>query len=979
MESAAQPTPAEGDEDDLGPAIEQCIEQLSEGDALAIERLCTVHPERAVEIRERIGLLLEMNLVPRADGAPEFPERLAEFRLLRRLGGGGMGVVYEAVQEPLGRTVALKLIRPEHLYFPRARERFRRETEAVARLAHPGIVAIHTVGEAGGVPYFAMELVDGATLDSVLNAVEKRAPEHLLGADLRAVVEAASAESATDAAAALVFNASWVEACNRIALELAEALAHAHSRGVLHRDIKPSNVALTARGRVVLLDFGLASSQDELRLTVAGSALGSVLYMAPEQVAGRTADIDARTDVYALGVTLYELLTLRPPFRAENGEATRAAILEGRPAMLRARNPEVSRDLEVVCLKALERESSRRYASMEEFAADLRAVLEGRAIRARPPSAAANVARWVRRKPAFAAALASAALLALGLPLGLYLQQRTHARELEAALRDESRARTLADQARDRESAARHDAELEAREAEQVSGFLVSLFGASDPGRSGGAELTARELLRRGRERVERALEDQPELAARLLERIGESYSSLSLFSEAVATHTRALELREKTHGSEDKRTAFAKVALGKSRRLAGHTNAPDVLREACETLERLGANASTLGVHAQLEYAMALAEFGRVGESLRALERARELAAGLPGDTRRLRASVLSASGAGWYTAGEYARTLEVSREALALLEELHPRPHPARIGELNTLASTLTELKQLDEAQSVHERLLKEARAVYGPENAATVLFEHNGGALDEARGDLAAAEATYTRGFARLRGLLGLQHPNTIRALVHLSAVVGRQGRYADVRALFEQCEQDLSDRFGPDHALVLFTRARRGQACEALGDFDEAERLLRAAQASAPPSDAPQRGIFELALAGVLRRGADRERARALAEAWQDSADLELAVEARYLLAALDFEAGQASRAAAHLDVLAARGRERPPQGWSWGAARVLRARIELTEGRLDVARAEFAEGLAALRKKLGPTHVEVLAAEELAPLFTPAER
>ena len=979
MASAAQPTPAEGDEDDLGPAIEVCLEQLSEGDSAAVERLCAAHPERALEIRERIGLLLEMNLVPRSDGAPEFPERLAEFRLLRRLGGGGMGVVYEAVQEPLGRTVALKLIRPEHLYFPRARERFRRETEAVARLAHPGIVAIHTVGESAGVPYFAMELVDGATLDSVLNAVEKRAPEHLHGADLRAVVEAASSEPTGGAAAAQLFETSWVEACNRIALALAEALAHAHSRGVLHRDIKPSNVALTARGRVVLLDFGLASSQDELRLTVAGSALGSVLYMAPEQIAGRTADIDARTDVYALGVTLYELLTLRPPFRAENGEATRAAILDGRPAPLRARNPEVSRDLEVVCLKALERESARRYASMEEFAEDLRAVLEGRAIRARPPSAAANAARWVRRKPALAAALASVALLALGLPLGLYLQQRTHSRELEAALRDESRARELADEARERERAAREDAELEAREAEQVAGFLVELFGASDPGRSGGAELTARELLRRGRERVERALVDQPELAARLLERIGESYSALNLFSEAIATHTRALELREKAHGAEDKRTAFAKLALGKARRLAGHTNAPELLREACETLERLGASSSTLGVNAQLEYGVALSEFGRVAESLRALERARELSSGLPGDTRRVRANVLSASSAGWYTAGDYARALELSREALALLEELHPRPHPARVGELNTLASTLTELGRFDEAQSVHERLLKEARAVYGAENAATVLFEHNGGSLQEARGDLAAAEATYASGFERLRRLLGLPHPSTIRALVHLAGAIGRQGRYEEVRALYEQCEQDLTDRFGPNHALVLFVRVRRGQACEAQGDFAQAERLLRSAQASAPPSDTPQRGGFDLALAGVLRRGADCEAARALASAWKDSADLELALEAHYLLAALEFDAGRASGAKAHLEELATRARDRAPQSWSWAAARVLRARLELAEGRTDAARAEFEAGLAALRKELGPAHVEVRAAEELAPLFATTER
>ena len=254
--------------DPVGAMLVECMEELSRGNHGAIEELCRAHPEHVAEIRERMGILLQMGLVEGvAADADDFPERLGEFQLVRRLGGGGMGVVYEALQERLGRTVALKLIRPEHLYFPRARERFRRETEAVAKLQHPAIVSIYTVGEERGIPYFAMELVRGATLADILTMVETRAPESLRGEDLReAVLGGSGFETIEDnEATRRLFDASWTDACARIVFRIADALAHAHSRGVLHRDIKPSNIAITPAGRVVLLDFGLATASVDVK------------------------------------------------------------------------------------------------------------------------------------------------------------------------------------------------------------------------------------------------------------------------------------------------------------------------------------------------------------------------------------------------------------------------------------------------------------------------------------------------------------------------------------------------------------------------------------------------------------------------------------------------------------------------------------------------------------------------------------------
>ena len=303
-----------------------------------LEELCRRYPEQAEELRSRLQVLDELGIDPRRgeDDGPRFPERLGDYRLIEPLGGGGMGIVYLAEQVSLGREVALKLIRPEHLYFPGARERFQREVEAISRLQHPGIAAIYTVGEEEEIPFFAMERVAGRSLAGVLDAVAGRAPESLDGRDMGRAVGAEGKE--LDAP---IFAGTWVEACLSVALQVAEALEHAHARGIVHRDVKPSNVMLTPGGRALLVDFGLTSSAENDRLTRSGSQLGTLYYMSPEQL--RSAKrIDQRTDVYSLAATLCELLTLQLPYRGEGREETEALIRAARPVALRARNRRAS-------------------------------------------------------------------------------------------------------------------------------------------------------------------------------------------------------------------------------------------------------------------------------------------------------------------------------------------------------------------------------------------------------------------------------------------------------------------------------------------------------------------------------------------------------------------------------------------------------------------------------------------------------------
>src|SRR5690606_18288686 len=226
------------------------------------------------------------------------PERLDDFRLLRRLGGGGMGVVYEAEQMQFGRRVALKVIRPELLFFEGARERFQREVDAIAKLSHPAIVPVLASGEHDGVPYFVMELLSGATAEEACAALRGRDPSELEGSALRGVVDRGGQTDET----AEAFHGPWWQVCTRFAHQVALGMRHAHLRGIVHRDLKPSNVMLTPHGQAIVLDFGIAQVGTGRELTRSGATPGSPAFMSPEQIRGDSTD--ERTDVYSLAATL---------------------------------------------------------------------------------------------------------------------------------------------------------------------------------------------------------------------------------------------------------------------------------------------------------------------------------------------------------------------------------------------------------------------------------------------------------------------------------------------------------------------------------------------------------------------------------------------------------------------------------------------------------------------------------------------------
>jgi serine/threonine protein kinase len=453
-------------ERDLDRILAECLEELELEGSAALDRMCATHPKLAAGLRRRVGLLAAANLVSMSSNLDRLPRRLGDFEPLERLGEGAMGVVHRARQASTGREVALKLVRPSQLVFGAARARFRREVELSARLHHPTILPVIAVGEDEGLPWFALELVRGASLSAVLERLRARfgrAEAVDPGALPRMLQEATPATLRTEPRMSVP--KSYRDWALGVGLAVARAVAHAHENGVLHRDVKPSNVLLGLDGRVFLTDFGLAGEPGEASLTGSHAAVGSLPYMAPEVLEGSRPD--ARSDIYGLGALTYEITTLRRPFEVVSSAALVRAILEANPPSPRKHAPRLGSDGEGVLQRAMERDPRARYATAYSFAEDLQNLLERRPTLARPAGPWLRLWRFVERRPAASAALVLAALFFLGTPSVLAWTQTRARKRVEKVNLELDKALDRA-----REERARADENLE-RAAEAVDSMLT--------------------------------------------------------------------------------------------------------------------------------------------------------------------------------------------------------------------------------------------------------------------------------------------------------------------------------------------------------------------------------------------------------------------------------------------------------------------------------------------------------------------------
>ncbi len=404
------------------------------GQRPSVDEYANRYPELADEIRSVLGAVVMMEQFkpqreddtpapPNETSAPRLPERVGEFRIVREIGRGGMGVVYEAHEEALGRRVAIKVMPGHLLGDEKLRSRFRREAQAAARLHHTSIVPVFGVGEEDGQCWYVMQLIDGRGLDRIIR-------DAVAGQAFRGLSQR-----------------EFFQTVARIGFQVADALAYAHAHGVLHRDIKPSNLLLDGCGAIWVTDFGVAKVIEGTNLTRSGDLIGTLKYMPPERFAGVS---DVRGDVYSLGMTLYELVTLRSAFPDTNPQHMIRLITEESPPRPRKINPEIPKDLETIVLKAVARDPAHRYATPTDLAEDLRRFLHDRPILARRTGPVGQLWRWSRRNPALSAASAAALLLLVAVTivsLVAYAQTAAANRDMEKALAAETIQRDRAEAA----------------------------------------------------------------------------------------------------------------------------------------------------------------------------------------------------------------------------------------------------------------------------------------------------------------------------------------------------------------------------------------------------------------------------------------------------------------------------------------------------------------------------------------------------
>ena len=407
--------------DPLEVLAAEYMERLRQGQSPSVEDYAAQHPNLAEEIRElfptiavteRLKARQERSRGGRVTLGAAQLKRLGDFRIIREIGRGGMGVVFEAEQESLGRRVAVKVLPRQVLLDEKHLKRFEREARIAANLHHTNIVEVFGVGEHEGFHYYVMQYIRGVGLDALIpelaRTVRNRAGNKPPSGTIPAAISHPENESATVAARQLLGDDDWQtgrlgvvywQSVARAGLQAADALHYAHSQGTLHRDIKPANLLLDNHGTVWLADFGLAKAAQSDDISLSNDLVGTLRYMAPEQFRGST---DHRSDIYSLGLTLYELLALRPAYEETDRSRLMQRITEGPPPAPGTINREIPRDLETIILKAVSHDANQRYQSAEAMADDLRCFLEDRPIQARRVGPVERMERWCRRNKALA-------------------------------------------------------------------------------------------------------------------------------------------------------------------------------------------------------------------------------------------------------------------------------------------------------------------------------------------------------------------------------------------------------------------------------------------------------------------------------------------------------------------------------------------------------------------------------------------------
>jgi tetratricopeptide (TPR) repeat protein len=731
--------------------------------------------------------------VPGADAATAaqrpLPRSVGPYRILRLLGEGGMGTVYEAEQEHPRRTVALKVIRPGWATAEILR-RFEQESQALGRLQHPGIAQIHEAATAdsgsGPQPYFAMEFIRGDSLHAY-------AATHHLNARQRL----------------------------ELMVKICDAVHHAHQRGIIHRDLKPGNILVDETGQPKILDFGVARVTDSdayaTRQTDVGQLIGTLAYMSPEQVLADPLELDVRSDVYALGVILYELLAGHLPYTISRliPEAARA-IREEDPAPLSSINRIYRGDIETIVAKSLEKEKARRYASAAELAGDIGRYLKDEPITARPPSTIYQLQKFARRHQALVWGIAAVFVVLIA---GIIASTWQAARATRAE----------------------HAARAEAATATAINDFLLndllSQAGASTqarPDTKPDPDLKVRTALDRAATRVEGKFDTQPVVKASIHSTIANAYWELGLFTEAEQHYRRAVDLRERALGKEHPDTLAANNNLGNLYREEGkYAEAEPVLASVLAIRQRvLGADhPDTLVTMANL--GIVLHEQGKYAEAEPLLTKVLETERRTRGEEDQETIISMMNLGKLYSDVGKAAEAEALLSRAVEIGRRTLGEEHPRWIGAMNNLAAIYAAAGKFAEAEPIFRTLSEVQRRVLGEEHPDALTVTNNLAVVCRQIGKQAEAEALLTRVMEVQHRVLGDDHPNQLATMSSLAQVYQLQGKLAEAKALLTRTLAGQRRVNGPEHLGTLNTMRVLGGIYRDEGHYGQAEALLREA--------------------------------------------------------------------------------------------------------------------------------------------------
>jgi len=734
------------------------------------------------------------------------PRPFGNYELLEEIARGGMGVVYKARQLGLNRIVAVKMILSGQFAGETELQRFRAEARAVATLQHPGIVAIHEVGENEGQLFFSMDYVEGQNLAQLVR------------------------EGPLPASRA----AQCVQA-------IAEAIHYAHERGILHRDLKPSNILIDSQGQPHVTDFGLAKQivatdvrrltstsgvvqQNENQslvtsaatdLTLTGQVLGSPNFMPPEQAAGRHRALTPASDVYSLGALLYHLLTGRPPFLADSIPATLRLVSETEPIPPRLLNPNVPRDLETICLKCLQKDSCRRYGTAAALVEDLGCFLRDEPISARPVDNSEKAWRWCRRNPALAATVAVSVLLLLVVAIGSPI----------AAFRVD-RERVSAEQARQKAERGETKAQTEAAKSQQVAQLFKNMLEGVGPSVALGRDPTLlREILDKTDVQLTTDLKAQPGVEAELRTTLGQVYSDIGIYPKAEKMHRVALTLRKSLLGDEHIDVADSQYNLARaiqSQRLPSrYYEAESLFKQALATQRKFLGNG-----HADVANTL---------NSLGLLYR----------QTRSVDAEALH-------------------REALKIMRTLFGLDHPKVATTLDDLGTALMYQKRYAEAEKVQRESLNMTTKLLGSEHPSTANALHTLALTLRQAGQLTNAEALCWQALVIRRKLMALDHPFLADTRNVLASVLMREGKYAEAEPLLLEALNIARRRYTNDPVQLASPVYNLVDALIAQQKSAEAEQLV-SDPAFAIPDKPRNAGLFSNRAELLARRGRWKEAA------------------------------------------------------------------------------------------------------------------